>query len=74
MKRTQNTPSTLHLGVLAALVLILGACQNFKTVELFEGGNPNPEPLNIDGFYALNILEDQLNGEVWFTENSLPGT
>ena len=47
----------------------MSSCSNLKKVALFDEPQERIQPPNIDGFYALDILEDKLSSEVWFTNN-----
>ena len=55
--------------LLVACTLLLGGCMSFKEVVLYDTPSSEPEPPNINGFYALSVFEDHLSGEVWYTED-----
>lgn len=40
----------------------------FKELSLYDVADSTDEP-NIDGFYALNLFNDKLSDEIWFTKN-----
>lgn len=50
-------------------ILVLPACVGFKSNTMFDQSADKPEPPHIENFYALTVLKDKLNSEVWFTPN-----
>ena len=50
-----------------ALVVIGTACVTVKPTALFDEASSKPEPPHIENFYALNVLNEKLSGEVWYT-------
>ena len=48
--------------------MVFLSCVNLKQSTVFEQPLPKNTQANIKGFYALDILPDGLNSEVWFTE------
>ncbi len=50
------------------LALLLGSCVQIKKVELFDRSFSSVEPEGIKGFYSLNIFDEALSHEVWFTK------
>ena len=51
------------------VVILVSGCVNFKKQSLWDSPPEIAEPEHIENVYALNILEDGLNGDVWFTED-----
>jgi hypothetical protein len=49
--------------------LFLNSCVQFREIAIFDLPQQRQEPENIDGFYSLNILEDKVTDELWFTNN-----
>lgn len=50
-------------------VVITGNKKNiFKKISLYDDVNMK-DTLNIDGFYAVNLYQDEMSSEIWFTEN-----
>ena len=56
----------IYIGI----ICLLTSCVNFKHAGLWEEKSSMPEMPNINQFYALNILDEGLSSEVWFTENA----
>jgi hypothetical protein len=48
-------------------VLAVSSCVTMKPVALFDEVSKTPEPPHIENFYALSVLQEKLNSEVWFT-------
>jgi hypothetical protein len=46
------------------------SCMQVKEVGLFEEPSKERNLPNVNGFYAVNILKDQISSEVWVTEQS----
>lgn len=55
-----------YLGV----ILFSTSCITLKEVSLFDEIPQENILPNVGGFFAVNILRDQLNSEVWYTENA----
>ena len=53
--------------VCSAVLVLMTACVSVKPKALFDEASSKPEPPHIENFYALNVLKDKLNSEVWFT-------
>ena len=54
--------------IISILVITLcSACVSMKQNVLFDEPSSSPEPPHIENFYALSVLKDKLNSEVWFT-------
>ncbi len=59
----------MKLLYLVGISFLISGCMALQPSALFDEVSPNPEPEHIEDFYAINILKDNLNSEVWFTEN-----
>lgn len=57
---------TFYIG----LLLTAASCVQVKQVTLFEQAPESRILPNVHGFYAVNILREQLGSEVWFTPNA----
>ena len=47
----------------------LNACVSFKQQAIFDYPSSQLPPEGIEGFYGLSIFDDNITGEIWFTEN-----
>lgn len=56
-------PNLLKSILLLTVVQLTGC--SVQQVGLWENANPQVKPPHIENVYALNIFDDQLNGEVW---------
>lgn len=57
---------SLYLGIL----LMCSSCLELKQTTLFDQNSEERNLPHVAGFYAVNILKDQLSSEVWYTENA----
>ena len=57
------------LTSLCGILLLSSACVSLKPTTLFDAPSDTAEPAHIENFYALTVLKDKLNSEVWFTPN-----
>lgn len=61
----------MNRTILVALSsLFFFSCIQVKEVGLFEEPSKDRNLPNVNGFYAVNILKDQIGSEVWVTEQS----
>jgi hypothetical protein len=51
------------------ICFLFASCIQVKQVELFEEASEQKSRANVEGFYAVDILKDNMNSEVWYTEN-----
>ncbi|MFT7592331.1 MAG: hypothetical protein ACI9UJ_002263 [bacterium] len=56
-----------QLAICLCAAIFTTACVTTKPVTLFDEKSSTPEPPHIENFYALSILKDNLNSDVWFT-------
>lgn len=57
------------ITAISGILFLMTACVSLKPSVLFDEASDTPEPPHIENFYALTVLKDKLNSEVWFTPN-----
>ncbi|MFO7864869.1 MAG: sugar-binding protein [Salinivirgaceae bacterium] len=57
-----------YFAILLLILVGFTSCVSFKQQALFDAPSDQPKPKGIGNFYSLNIYDNNLSSEVWFTQ------